>query len=44
VNDFNIEGRYPDFKYVFYKKATKEFAEKYLTRMKEFYECTRRLI
>ena len=44
VNDFNIEGRYPDFKYVFYKKATKEFAEKYLKRMKEFYECTRKLI
>src|SRR5438552_7445829 len=27
VNTFNIEARYPDYKYDFYKKCTKEFTE-----------------
>jgi HEPN domain-containing protein len=27
VNDFNIEARYPDEKFSFYKISTKEFAE-----------------
>ncbi len=40
VNDFNIEARYPDNKFDFYKKCKREFAEVYLKKIKEFYECT----
>ncbi|MBM4176906.1 MAG: HEPN domain-containing protein [Ignavibacteria bacterium] len=39
VNDFNIETRYPDKKFDFYKKCNKGFAEDYLTRIKEFFDC-----
>lgn len=38
VNEFNIESRYPDYKYTFYKKATKEFAHQYITAIREFYD------
>lgn len=30
INTFNIKGRYDDYKFEFYKKATKEYAEEYL--------------
>jgi HEPN domain-containing protein len=30
ITDFNLEARYPDEKFSFYKKCTKEFAETYL--------------
>ncbi len=39
VNEFNIEARYPDKKFSFYKLCTKEFTEKYFTKIKEFYRC-----
>ena len=39
VNDFNVEARYPDSNHSFYAKCTREFAEGYLSQMKEFYEC-----
>jgi len=38
VNDFNIATRYPDFKQAFYKICTKDYAEEYFVRIKEFYE------
>ena len=38
VNDFNIATRYPDYKQEFYKICTKDYAEKYFVRIKEFYE------
>ncbi len=38
VNEFNIEARYPDKKFSFYKLCTKEFAEKYFTKIKELYK------
>ncbi len=38
VNDFNLEIRYPDYKFNFYKKCTKEFTESYFERIKEFYQ------
>lgn len=38
VTDFNIEARYPDIKFSFYKRCTKEFTEKYFTKMKEYYQ------
>jgi len=36
VNDFNLEIRYPDFKRGFYALCTKEYAEGYLMKIKEF--------
>ena len=38
VNDFNIATRYPDFKQAFYKICTKDYAEEYFVRIKEFYK------
>jgi HEPN domain-containing protein len=38
VNDFNIEGRYPDFKFSFYKTCTKEFTEEQFQKIKEMYQ------
>lgn len=37
VTDFNIEARYPDIKFSFYKRCTKEFTGKYFREIKEFY-------
>lgn len=37
VSDFNIEARYPDIKFSFFKRCTKEFSEKYFRNIKEFY-------
>lgn len=39
VNDFNLETRYPDKKFDFYKKCSRNFAEEYLKKIKEFFEC-----
>jgi len=36
VTTFNIKARYPDYKNRFYRKATKEFTERYITKIKEF--------
>ncbi|MCF6148272.1 MAG: HEPN domain-containing protein [Candidatus Kuenenia sp.] len=38
VTAFNLEARYPDFKNRFYKKATREFSERYIIMIKEFRE------
>lgn len=35
VTDFNLEARYPDEKFSFYKKCTKEFTIKYLKQIEE---------
>ena len=37
VNQFNIEARYPDKKFEFYKLCTKKFASQYISQIKEFY-------
>ncbi len=37
VNTFNIEARYPDYEYDFYKKCTREFTESNLKKIKEFH-------
>jgi len=44
VNEFNLEARYPDYKFRFYQRCTKEFTEDYLRRIKEFYECIQKKI
>ena len=36
VDDFNLETRYPDYKLEFYNSCTKEFTDKYLTKIKEY--------
>ena|SRR3989338_1388313 len=39
INTFNIKARYADYKFAFYKKATREFTAKYLKIAKELYQC-----
>ena len=36
VNDFNLEVRYPEYRSEFYRLCTREFAEGYFTKIKEF--------
>ncbi len=38
VNDFNLEIRYPDYKFEFYKKCDENFTKDYFDKIKEFYE------
>jgi HEPN domain-containing protein len=38
ITDFNMEARYPDEKFSFKKKCTKDFAERYLIKIKEVKE------
>ena len=42
--NFNIEARYPDEKFNFYKLCTKEFAEPYIKQVKEYYQWLKTLI
>lgn len=35
VTDFNMEARYPDEKFSFKKRCTKDFTEKYLIKIRE---------
>lgn len=44
INDFNLEARYPDYKFDFHKKCTKEFAENYITKIKGLHNCILSLI
>ena len=37
INSFNIKGRYSDYKLAFYKKANKEYANKYLNETTKLY-------
>lgn len=37
ISPFNIEARYNDYKFQFYKKATKEYTKKYLEKAEEIY-------
>ncbi|MFC1496734.1 HEPN domain-containing protein [Candidatus Margulisiibacteriota bacterium] len=38
VSQFNVEARYPDKKFEFYKLCTKEFSTNYIYQIKEFYK------
>lgn len=38
LNDFNIETRYPDFKFNFYRICTREFTEEQFSKIKEIYQ------
>jgi len=37
INTFNIEARYNDYKFQFYKKAIKDYAQRYLRESGKFY-------
>jgi HEPN domain-containing protein len=37
ANEFNIEARYPDYRFSFYRLCTREFAAQYLTHIKDTY-------
>lgn len=37
VNEFNLEARYPEVKYQFYKKCTKTFVDRYYGKIKMLY-------
>lgn len=38
ITDFNLEARYPDEKFSFKKKCTKDFTEEYLKKIEEIKE------
>jgi HEPN domain-containing protein len=38
ITQFNIKARYPDYKFEFYQKCTREFTQKYFTKIKDFYQ------
>jgi len=38
ITDFNLEARYPDEKFSFYKKCTRKFTEKHLKNIEEIKE------
>lgn len=38
ITDFNLEARYPDDKFSFFRKCTKEFAENKLNKIEEIRE------
>ena len=44
VNDFNLEVRYPEYRQEFYKSCTKEFAEDYFIKIKEYYKWIKSLL
>ena len=44
VSDFNLESRYPDYKFEFYKICTKEYSENYFNKIKEYYQWLKSLL
>ncbi len=38
VNDFNIQTRYPDYKFDFYRLCTIDFTQEYFNKIKDFYK------
>lgn len=36
VNEFNLDTRYPDFKFEFYKRCTKNYTNEFFTKIKDF--------
>ena len=39
INDLNLEARYPDYKFDFHNKCTKDFTEGYIGKIKESHKC-----
>jgi len=38
ITEFNIQSRYPDYKFEFYKKCTLEFTQIYFAKIKELHQ------
>lgn len=38
ISEFNVSARYEDYKYKIYKKATREYTEKWMLTGKNFYD------
>jgi len=38
INEFNIEARYPDYKFSFYNRCTAEYTENWIKKIKELYQ------
>ncbi len=38
ITQFNIKARYPDYKFEFYQKCTKDFTQEYFTQIKDLYQ------
>jgi len=43
ISSWNIEARYDNIKFAFYKKATMKFADKWFTKVKEYYQWLKSL-
>ena len=39
INEFNLEVRYPDQRFEFYKICDYDFTKKYFDKIKEIYQC-----
>lgn len=37
VNEFNLQARYPDVKFMFYKQCTKKFTDRYRLPIRKFF-------
>lgn len=44
ITAFNIEARYNDYKFQFYKRASKEYTERYFKRAREIYLWLKRTL
>lgn len=44
INAFNIKGRYDNYKFDFYKKATKQFTIDYFNKTKDLYLWLKKLL
>lgn len=44
ISDFNLEARYPDEKFSFYKKSTKEFTVNKLSQIQEIREWLQQML
>ena len=38
INDFNLQARYPYYKFEFYKRCTEEYTSEYFMKIKELHE------
>lgn len=44
ITDFNLEARYPDEKFSFYRKCTRKFTKKYMDKIEGLKEWLERLL
>jgi HEPN domain-containing protein len=42
ITTFNLEARYDDYKFKFYKKATQEFTTKWVKKAQKIYQCLKK--